>query len=99
MLFIQCAEVQIERHEQTQWKKGLNIMQPGLETFGVADKGKNAKCVTEQWERRFESVIAYKCVWGFIIIISHNTKNHKLDCLEFCRGQDFQGDKILINKR
>ena len=43
MLFIQWAEVQIERHEQTRWKKGLNIMQPGLETFGVTDKRKKAK--------------------------------------------------------
>jgi len=43
MLSIQCAEVQIERHEQTRWKKGLNIMQPGLETFDVTDKRKYAK--------------------------------------------------------
>jgi hypothetical protein len=78
MLFIQCAEVQIERHEQTRWKKGSNIMQPILETFGVTDKRKNAKMSDRKMRRpvRLHNSLRV-CVWGFIIFtICHNTNNN-----------------------
>jgi hypothetical protein len=74
-------------------------MQPVLESLALQMRERMLKFVTDWWERRFDSVIAYECVWVFIITICHNTKNHKKDCLEFCRGQDFKADKILINKR
>jgi len=49
MLFIPCAEVQIERHEQTAWKKGLNIMGPVLEIILVLQiRERTLKCLTER---------------------------------------------------